>query len=132
MLDIFAEYATDESLENGGTYFPFGGGSRLLVARSGNRRFGKALTVLVNENRLVLDQDDELANAKSNEIMASAMATGVLLGWEGISYKGKSLSYSFENAKMLLAHNDFRREVVALSENASAYKAKLELEQGEA
>ena len=37
-LDIFAQFATDETLEENGTWFPIGGGARVLVARSGNRK----------------------------------------------------------------------------------------------
>ncbi len=131
-LDIFAKYATDESLENNGTWHEIGGGAKLLIGRQGNKQYTKTLAKLVERDRKVLDMNDDAANARSDEIMTEVLAVSVLLGWEGIEYKGKPLPYSVENAKMLLRHKDFRRDVVALSENIDHFRAKEEVEQGEA
>jgi len=131
-MDIFAQYATDETLENSGTWFDLGGDARVLVARSGNKAFGKVLTKQVELARKTLDRNDEVAEAKSQEIMIGAMAQGILLGWEGLSFKGKALDYSLDNAKTLLAVKDFRRQIEVFSNDVDAYRAKLEAEQGEA
>lgn len=133
MLDIFAKYATDESLENNGAYRDIGGGVRLLVARAGNKRYAKRLTALYEANRQVLDLQDDVAEAKSDEIMVQVMAETVLLGWDGpLAFKGEILPYSVENAKLLLAVKDFRRMVADMSNEMEAYKAKEEARQGEA
>lgn len=130
-LDIFEEFATDETLENEGTYFEIGKGTKLLIARSGNRRFAKALAAAVQKHDKVLSQNDEAAEKLSDQIMVDVLAETILLGWENVNYRGKPLDYSVANAKMLLAHKEFRRRVSVLSEDVSAYKAKLEAVQGE-
>lgn len=131
-LDIFAKYATDESLENNGTWREIGGGAELLIGRSGNKQYAKLLTKLVEQSRKVLDLGDDVADAKSEEIMTEVLAKTVLLGWKDVEFKGKKLEYSTDNAKMLLKVKDFRRLVVGLSEELDAFRAKEEVAQGEA
>lgn len=131
-MDIFDKFATDESLENNGAWFPIGDGTRLLIARSGNRKYGKVLSKLVERNEVALKADDEAADTLNDQIMVEALATGVLLGWENVTYQKKSLSYSVENAKTLLKHREFRRTVIQFSEDVDAFRVKKETEQGEA
>lgn len=131
-LDIFQKYATDESLENNGTWREIGGGTELLVARTGNRAYARLLAKLYEQNRQVLDVGDEVADAKSDDIMIEVIAKTILLDWKDLSYKGKDLGYTVENAKMLLKHKDFRRQVVTLSEDQESYRAREEKAQGEA
>ena len=57
-------------------------------------------------------------------------AKTILKGWEGIQFKGKSLDYSMDNAKKVLSLRDFRALVARLAQDAEAYRAKLEEEQG--
>jgi hypothetical protein len=132
LLDIFAEFATDENLENNGTWFPLGGKARVLVARSGNRAYAKSLSAEVNEHQATLDLDNEAADTLSEQIMARVMSKTILLGFENFAFKGKAISYSHENAEKLLMVKDFRRQIVKFSETVSAYKANLEAAQGEA
>ena len=68
-LDIFAQFATDETLEENGTWFPIGGGARVLVARSGNRKYAKLLTKEVERNKKALDLNDDAADKLSEEII---------------------------------------------------------------
>jgi hypothetical protein len=131
-LDIFSAYATDESKEENGSWFDLGSGARVLVARAGNRNYGKALTRYVDEARLVLDKGDEAADKKSDEIMVAVIAETILKGWENISYKGKQFAYSIENAKTLLSHKEFRKQIASFADDFEAYKLKLEEEQGKA
>lgn len=131
-LDIFAAYATDESLENNGTWFPLVGDARVLVARAGNRKHGKVLSKLVEQHRQTLDRKDELADQKSEEIMIEAMAEAILLGWENLTFKGQPMEVSISNAKTLLAIKDFRTKIAELSNDVEAYKFKQEEEQGKA
>jgi hypothetical protein len=131
-LDIFKQFATDDSLENNGTWFEIGGGASLLVARNGNRKYARIISKLVEQHRKVLDLDDELSEKKNEEIMIEAMANALLLGWKNIEYKGEKLEYSVENAKKLLAIRDFRSLVMRLSDDTNAYRLKEDEEQGEA
>lgn len=129
-FDIFAAYATDENLENNGTSFPIGKGAKLLVARSGNRKYSKAITKAVELRRVELDANDDAAAAVSDQIMVDVMAETILLGWEGLSFKGVDMPYTQENAKTMLAVKDFRKHVAGLADQMDAYKVKAEAEAG--
>lgn len=131
-LDIFQKFATDESLENNGTWFEIGGGARILVARAGNSAYAKMLTKEYERHRQVLEVNDNIADARSQQIMVDVMASTILLDWEGLAFKGETIGYSLENAKKLLAIKDFRRLVAERSDNMEAYLAKEEAAQGEA
>jgi len=132
MLDIFSQYATDETLENSGTWFTLGKGARVLVARAGNRQYSRALNKKVETHRAALDTGDDNADAVSDEIMADVMAETILLGWEGLSFKGEPMSYSRENARKLLLVKDFRRQIGQFADNFEAFKVKEEAAQGKA
>jgi len=129
-LDIFTNFATDEEAENGGAWRSIGSGASLLIARSGNKRYSRLLTEQVAQHRETLDLKNEVADAKSDEILIDVIAKTILLDWKGVSYKGKDMPYSLDAAKTLLKHGDFRALVIRLSESADAYRAKLENEQG--
>jgi len=131
-LDIFAQFATDETLEENGTWFPIGGGARVLVARSGNRKYAKLLTKEVERNKKALDLNDDAADKLSEEIMIGVLAETILVGWENISFKGEELEYSVANAKKLLAVKDFRKAVAQFADDVSAFKFKETDEQGKA
>ena len=131
-LDIFAQYATDETLEENGTWFPVGGGARVLVARSGNRKYGKMLTKEVERNKKALDLNDDAADKLSEEIMIAVIADTILLGGEDVTFKGKALEYSPANARKLLAIKDFRKAVAQFADDVSAFKFKETEEQGKA
>jgi hypothetical protein len=131
-LDIFKKYATDESLENNGTWRDIGSGAKLLVARSGNKAYARALAKSYEQNRAALDLGDDSADAKSDEIMSDVIARTILLGWENVEYKGKPLDYSVVNATMLLKIRDFRRLVMTFAEDQESYLIKEEQTQGEA
>lgn len=131
-LDIFAQFATDESLENNGTWFPLAEGTRVLVARSDNRAYAKLLTKLVEQGRKSLDLGGEVADKKSDEIMVEVMAKTILLGWEGVSFKGVDLEYSVETAMQVLSIRDFRKRIAQFADDTTAFKMKVEEEQGKA
>lgn len=129
-MDIFTEYAANETLENEGTWVEVGD-AEFLIARSGNKKYIRKLTRAVDRHKKMLDRKDDAADKLSDEIMIAVIAETVLLGWKGVSYKGAPISYSTDNAKMLLSLKDFRRQIVELAEDFDAYKAVEEKEAGE-
>ena len=131
-MDYFDQYATDPELEAKGTWVPQPGGSKLLIARSGNRAYSKLLNSLVEENQEILNANDDVADKTSEEISVKVMAKTILLGWEGVTYKGASLPYTLDNAVMLLGHRDFRMLVGRLADKQANYRLKKEVEMGEA
>lgn len=132
-FDVFAEFATDESLENNGAWHKLGKGSELLVARAGNKNYADKMSKLIEQNQAVLDGNDDAAAEKWTEIIVEAMSETVLLGWKALDYKAQPYGdYSPEKARALLQHKDFRQRVSKMSDSMDAYRAKLEVKQGEA
>jgi hypothetical protein len=132
-LDIFAEFATDEVAEDSGTWFPYGKTARFLIARSGNRAYQRAMAQAIERRRVDLQSPDkDFAQRVSDEVMTEVIGTALLKGWEGVVYKKKPIPFSVENAMELLKHREFRRFVAACADSVEAFRAKEELEQGEA
>jgi hypothetical protein len=132
MFDVFAQCATDPELEVKGVWRDVGGGTRLLIARSNNRAYSKLLNSLFEKHQQALDIEGPESEKLSDEIMVQVFGKTILLGWEKLGYKGVELPYSEENAKMVLAHADFRVKVGRLSAEIDGYKMKVEAEQGKA
>lgn len=132
MLDIFSAYATDENLEENGVWFDLTQGAKVLVARGTSTRYLKLLAKLTEANRAIIDLGTKQSDDKWLECVIEAMANGMLLGWEGISFKGEVLPYSVDNAKKLLALKDFRRTITEFANTMDRYRATLETAQGEA
>lgn len=138
----FASFITDESLENNGTWFPAGGNSEFLVARTGNDAYSKKITAEFERNKMILDMGGPASEKVSEQIMLDTLASTVLLGWRTkqadgsyvptISFKKKAVAYSVDAARDLLRVKDIRRMVNTMSTTVEAFKAKEEAEQGEA
>lgn len=132
-MDIFDTYAVDEDKELNGAWVPLGD-AKLLVARMGNRAYTTMIGAEVDRNEMVLnkrdtDEDTRKAEQLDAEIMGKVLTSTILLGWEGVTYKGKPLDYSKENAQAMLAHRDFRIKVIQLSNDVTVFKAKREAEE---
>lgn len=124
-VDLFSAFSTDQKTEEEGklTQIPDCGDTLWLVARSGNKSYNRLLSTLYKRNRAVLDSKGDEAQKKSDEILAEVFAKTILLGWQGeILYKGKKYAYSYELAKQLLMHKDFRAKVAGISEDFSTFK----------
>lgn len=124
MLNLFSQYATDESAEIGGTYQEIAG-TKFLIARAGNIQYGKLLTKLVNKHQRILDGKDDAADAKSDEIMCEVIAKTILKGWEGeiiVEKDGEPVPYSVENAMKALRLKDFRVEVMRCAGDNEQYR----------
>jgi len=120
-MDIFATYATDESKEENGVWMELGD-AKLLIARSGNPKYTKIFEAAYKKNKRLLDRADEAADELAKKLFIDATARSVLLGWENVSFQGQPMTYSVENAKILLGHKDFYNEVTKMSQDLTAYK----------
>ena len=121
-LDIFEQFAADEQKEIEGVDCQIGGGAILKVARSGNKKYARKFQQLYEKHQRTLDLKNAASDDLADQIMIAVMAETVLLGWTGIKYKGKTLPYSVDNAKMLLAVKDFRALVSKLSGDFETYR----------
>lgn len=129
-MNLFKQFATDESAEVNGVNVPYGDAT-FLVGRLGNSKYSKKLSSLVERNQRLLDAKDDAAEAFSEKLVIEALAETVLLGWEGVDDENdEPMPYSVENAKKVLAMKDFRREIMKMAENMEAYKVKQETAAG--
>lgn len=125
-MDIFNSYATDTKREEEGSWVDLGGGAKLLIARAGNKKYSRLLSTLVEKNKIALDQKTDAADELSDDIMVEVFSKSILLGWQGLSFKGEPITYSVENAAKLLALKDFRTDVATHSKNIDNYRATAE------
>lgn len=125
-LDVFLEYAVDEAKEVDGVWKDLTATAKVLVARAGNKKYARLLSSEVEKNQRALDLKTEAAEALSDRIMIDVLAQTVLLGWEGIKFKGQDLPYSRDNAKMLLAVKDFRGVISRLAADFANYRVAQE------
>lgn len=127
-LDIFKEFATDTVKEEDGVWVGIGGGAELLLARAGNKAYGKMLAKEYEKHKHELELKNEVSDKLSEEIMIDVLAKTVLLGWKGIEFKGKPLEYSVANGKQLLALKDFRKLVGNYADDSARYRVQQEEE----
>lgn len=129
-MDVFETFAVDVGKETDGVWHDIGDKARLLVARSGNRKYARMLSREVQKHQRVLDVPGDAADEASDKIMIKVLANTILLNWECIQFKKHSMPYSVENAEILLAVKDFRSLVNKLSSDFEAYHLKQEEAQG--
>jgi hypothetical protein len=123
MLDLFSQFATDAQAELNGVRVPYQG-VVFIIARSGNKRYGKLLAEKFKKHQVQLELKDDAADELSDKLMAEIMAETILLGWEGdIGYKGEKLAYSKENAVKVLMHPDFRAFISKLADDREKFRA---------
>ena len=127
-LDIFAQFATDETKEEDGIWVDIGDDSEILVARAGNKKYGKMISKEYEKHKKLLDLKNEASEKKSEEVMIDVLAKTILLGWKNIMFKGEELPYSLDNAKMLLAVKDFRKLVAQYADDTEQYKVAVQEE----
>lgn len=125
-MDIFKTFATNETLEQEGTWVQLAKGVRLLIARAGNKKYGRLISTLVEKNQATLDTKTDEADQISDDILIEVAAATILLGWEGLQFKGKDIPYSIENALTLLAVKDFRALVTNHSKNIENFRLAAE------
>ncbi len=125
-MDIFKAFATDETKETQGAWFDVpGGDARVLVARSTNQKYNKAV-LEAYEKYAKADKNSEETRKQQEADFDRVIAQHLLLGWQKIEYKGKPMEYSVENACTLLAHRDFRMFVQKCADDFEAYRVEIE------
>jgi hypothetical protein len=125
-MDLFKSFGTSSKLEQDGAWVTLGGAAKILVARVGNKNYGRLLATRVDENQAVLDAKSDDSDVVSDEIMAEVYAKTILLGWEGISFDGAELEYNYENAKKALGLKDFMALVAKHAKNIENYRTQNE------
>lgn len=122
-MDLFKQFATDKKAEVEGRWFNLSKTAKILVARSGNPEYVKALRKAFEANKLDFTDKSDEANDLATAIIIQVSAEHILLGWQGIEYKGQTLAYTSANAAMLLTElPDFRKKVDDLAGSFEAFK----------
>lgn len=123
-VDIFNDFATNAVAETDGVWVEYSGEVSFLIARAGNKKFGRNFMKLYTANRRILEVKGATAEAKAEEINLKTMSENILVGWKGpVMYKGELMGdYSPEKAAKMLAHKDFARWVAEQSEDMSKFK----------
>jgi len=129
-MDIFATYATDEVAEVEGRWVPLSKTAKVLVARTGNPNYIKALRQRMKDNQIDPEDNSEENEKLVTGLIVETMAETILLGWKDIEYKGQKLEYSKKNAVTLLEVKDFRKRISDIADKAESFRIKQEEEAG--
>lgn len=137
-MDFFDAFAVDEDAEVNGVWVDFGEGMEFLIASTGTSEYRDIIARLMRPHRDQL-AIDALPETVADELQCAAMAEGILRGWRTrtdsksgpkyedgtITFKGKPLRYSTEQAKKLLTDfREFRRRVRLVANSFETFKAK--------
>jgi hypothetical protein len=128
-MDFDRRYATDKVAEEEGVEVRLDDGCTIIVARANNRKFKAEMKRLMrpyrNQERRGT-MDDDLRDSMTRK----AVSKFVLLGWTGITLKGKKIPYSPEKAEDLMKRSeDFENDVIDAATMMETFK-KVDVEEG--
>lgn len=122
-MDI-KKFASDTKSEEQGVWVPLDESTKLLIARTNNPRFQKALRRELKPHRQAIRMN-ALSDGIAEKVMNKVLADTILLGWEGMTENGKAMVYSKEAAEELFGRphlKDFRQFVIDSSENQELFR----------
>lgn len=129
MFDVKKLYETNSKTEISGKEVKVGDNTWVTVARDQNKKYSAVISALYQENKFVLEAKGDAAEAKFEEITIEAMSQTILVGWRGdMAFDGKPVTYSQENAKLLLSMKDFRDMITGISKQTANYRMHVEKE----
>lgn len=102
-MGTYSSFKTDEDLETKGVELDLGDAGTFQLARAGgaNTRFRKRMEVLMRPHRLAV-QRGTLPEEVAQELLITAYAECVVLGWTGVSGPdGEPMEFSRENCRKL-------------------------------
>jgi hypothetical protein len=131
-MDIFDTYATDETAEVEGRWFPLDKKTKVLVARTGNPRYLKAIRQRMKDAQVDTEDQSEENETLVSDLIVETMAETILLGWKGLTLKKEELAYSKANAMKVLAVKGFRARISGIADKLESFRVKDEEAQGNA
>lgn len=125
-MDFKKEFGTNKALEEAGVWVDIGDGAQLKIARAGSkkalkysREVAKPYMAQITYGKL----PDDVAERLAIEVLAEC----ILLDWKTISYDGKPLPYSKENAlKLMTESEDFRDMVSRIANERKTFQQQIE------
>ena len=128
----FGDLMTDESAAKDGVWVDFYGGSRLRIASTHSPSYKSKLTKLARANRLILDDSNPENYEAVQKITAEAIASTVLLDWEGIHWPNPDGTITYNvpyspklGMQALLKSDKFRDFVTEEAGRVSNFKKDL-------
>lgn len=131
-MDIYSSYATDEVAEAEGRWFPLDKKTKVLVARTGNPHYLKAIRQRMKDAQIDTEDNSEDNEKLVSDLVGETMAETILLGWKGLAFKGEDLPYTKSNAVKMLAFKGFRTRISGIADKLDSFRVKEEVEQGNA
>lgn len=128
LQDIFTMFAVDKQKVLEGVEYTIGG-TTFKIARAGNTNFNGEFQVgiagLLEKFPSEEAQKTQEYKDAAREIWLSSLANHILVGWDQVMYQGEVLAYSYENAKKLLAHDDFAEAILKVASDRTRYLPSL-------
>lgn len=131
-MDVFSSYATDEVAESEGRWFPLDKKTKVLVARTGNPHYLKAIRQRMKDAQIDTEDNSEDNEKLVSELVVETMAETILLGWSNLLMQGTELPYSKANAVKVLSVKGFRARISSIADKLESFRIKDEAEQGNA
>ena len=131
-MDIYEQFATDESAELEGRWFPLDKTSKVLVARTGNANYLKAMRQRMKDAQVDIEDQSDENEALVTDLVIETMAETILLGWKGLTMQKAPIDYSKANAMKLLAVKGFRERISGIAGKLESFRVKEEEAQGNA
>jgi hypothetical protein len=124
----YAAFKTNSKREQEGVVLDMGDAGKYKIARAGgaNSKFSRRLAVLTKPHRRAI-QTDTIDRKVADEILATAYAETVLIGWEGVSGEdGNELAFSKENAiKLFTDLPDLFKQIRETAEDMTLFREEL-------
>lgn len=131
-MDLFEQYATDEVAEVEGRWFPLDKTTKVLVARTGNANYLKALRQRMKDAQVDVEDNSDENEKLVSDLIVETMAETILLGWKNVSLKKEVLEYSKTNAMRVLSLKGFRARISGIADKLESFRVKDEAAQGNA
>ena len=113
----------DDARAEGGVLFNLDPTTTVTVASIDSRRFLQIKEDLFRPHRRQ-SAKGELDPQLERDLMAQAVADGLLLGWEGLTDGGKPFPYSKDAARQLCKDSpEFTVRVLGFAQDSAAFKA---------
>lgn len=129
-MDIHDQYATDEVAEVEGRWFPLDKKTKVLVARTGNANYLKAIRQRMKDAQIDTEDQSEENEKLVSDLIVETMAETILLGWKGLFLKKEELAYSKTNAMKVLSVKGFRARISGIADKLESFRVKDEEAQG--
>lgn len=121
----FEKEFSSREVENEGVWIDYRSGSRVKIARLGNKEFQKLYDLKLKPHKKAARRG-EVPTHVLNDIANFCMSRAVLINWEGFSKDGKTLKYSPEAAYELLSeYRDFSDDIADLASDQQHFHEHL-------